>query len=240
MGGVPFNPLTALTGLIIWADASVTASLTLSGSNITSIADQSGAGNNLAAGGGNVPYSATGFNTNKPAMVFTNGNTATLQKVITMGTGSTLTAWYVGTTGVGASSIAGRIISYGGGFGGDNNNIGSFTVAAGSPFTSLDLNRNGVHAGSSGLSVDPAGHRVIVTINSSGNMTMFVDGVAGGTTGTSNGAWANTGNFSLGRQASAASDYWYGPIGEFGLATGFSNSTLVGQLDTYLKNKWGL
>jgi hypothetical protein len=82
-------------------------------------------------------------------------------------------------------------------------------------------------------------HRVIATINSSGVMTIYVDGVA--TTGnTLNAAFVSGGVLAFGLAAFATTSPWDGPMSEFGVATGFTNSTDVASLDTYLKNKWGL
>jgi hypothetical protein len=62
-----------VTGLIgVW-DASVTASLSLSGTDILAVADQSGAGNHLTWPGGastKAVYNATGFNTSYPTIDF--------------------------------------------------------------------------------------------------------------------------------------------------------------------------
>lgn len=238
---VPIAP-SSLSGLIGWWDASITASLTLSGSNVTAIADQSGTSHNLSnAGGGTVTYSATGFNSSYPAWTFPNSGTGLLYSTPMPMTGGSLTLWYVGTLGVGASSIAGRIISYAAGAGSDDfNNAASFSMGVGSPFTSVDFNRNNTHAGASGISASPAGHRFIVTIDASGNMTFYVDGVAGTPTGVSTGTWASNGEIMLGREVGFNADYWYGTQAEVGMATGFSDSTTVAGLDLHLKNKWGL
>ncbi len=242
-GGIGYSPLTGLTGVIGWWDTKVTASLTLSGSNATAIADQSGLGNAITNGGtGNViTYSATGFNTSYPGMN-SNGGTSFLESPVAnfpMGTGNTLTSWYVGTMLTGSTTGFGRVMSYTHGGVGDNTNAGSWGVFA-STTTETQFFRNNQFASKTGISASPAGHRCIYTINSSGLMTVYVDGVASATTATSTGNWISSGVLGLFRQAQHNQDCGYLTIAEAGIATGFANSTDVANLDTYLKNKWGL
>ncbi len=241
-GGGGFSSPLNLTGLIGWWDMSVSASITLSGSNITALADQSGAGMNLTnTGPGNVSYEATGFNSSYPTIHLNNITLSALGTTsFPMGTGNTLTAFYVGTCTEGATSAAGRSMSY--------SQVGvqdaSFAVAwcvnnASSLTTNTFISRNSLTAGISSLSAPPAGHRFIYTIDSGGVMTAYVDGVASSTT-TSAGNWTTGGNFALGRQAGLTNDYSELKISESGVATGFTDATTVALLDTYLKNKWGL
>ncbi len=234
-GGGGLSPL-GLIGLIGWWDTSVTASMTLSGSNITNIADQSGLGHGLI-GAGTVVYSATAFNTSFPGAQFINGNSGALAAGLPLGTGNTLTAWFVGTLGTGASSASGRIMSYNEAADSihfDFNSPGSWVLGAGGTFTGVDLNRNNTHASATGLTASPAGHVVIITIDSSGVMTVYADGVPS-TTGTSSGNWvSNPGYFGVGRQPAYVTDFWYGVLAEWGVATGFTNlrtyMTVVGAL----------
>jgi len=237
----PVSP-AALTGLVGWWDTSVTSSLTLSGTNVTAFASQTGISNTTLSNYNNVPYSATAFNTSYPGLNYVNGNAGTLEVAsFPMGTGNTLTAFYVGTMASAASSAAGRVMSYAKNISSnDFDNAGSWTVSNGTPLTtSVLLTRNSLNTQLAGISASPAGHRVIVTIDSSGVMTVYVDGVAS-STATSSGNWVSGGYFDLGRQARTASDYWYGVIAEAGVATGFTNATGVAGLDAYLKAKWGL
>ncbi len=238
-GGGATLPPSSLTGLIGWWDTSVFASLSLSSGNCTQILDQSGSGNRLdTAGGRSQPYSATGFNTSYPGITTTSGNGFFETAGATpfpMGTSNTLTAFYVGTLGTGGS----RIMSYAAPGTNDHNTASSWTIANSTPWTSCVIQRNSINIASPTGSAAPAGHRIIATINSSGVMTVYLDGVAGSTT-TSSGNWATNGAFDLMRQASHDSDFWYGTIAEAGVATGFTNSTDVAALDLYLKNKWGL
>ncbi len=231
---------TSLTNLIGWYDANVFASLTLSGSNCTAIADQSGFGSGVALGsfGGTVTYSATSFN-GKPGLTFSSGNSAVLEgHPFPMGTGSTMTAWAVCKM-TGASTSSGRILSYAKTISSEDfDNIGSFAVGSGSTPNNVDFNRNNVHS-TNGTLAASTNYRFIFTVDSSGNMTTFVNGVPA-TSGVSNGAWGDGGYFDLGRQAARADNFWFGTLAEAGVARGFSDYATVLGLDLYLKNKWGL
>jgi len=63
----PFSP-TDLSGLSLWVKAD--AGVTLSGSNVTAWADQSGNGNNVIANTGEEPTFVSSFLNNKPAIQF--------------------------------------------------------------------------------------------------------------------------------------------------------------------------
>ena len=64
-----FHPTDAGANLWMWYDASVSASLTLSGSNVTAWADQSSNSNNAGVGGGSPTYSSTGWDGSSQAAV---------------------------------------------------------------------------------------------------------------------------------------------------------------------------
>ncbi len=245
-GGGGFTPLTGLTGLIGWWDASVTASLTITGgTNVNSVADQSGGGNTMnKVGSSNFPqYNATGFNTSHPAIVFSGSALAALGCAsFPMGSGNSLTVFYVGTLAEFGSSGNGRFVSYSlPGVHDDFNFVGTWQFSTSSPVDTTKINffRNSVNVNKSGLTASPAGHRIILTIDSGGGITLYVDGVSVAT-GTSGGNWNSGGSLSWGRDAFTDAAYMSMTAAELGVATGFSNATTVGQLDTYLKTKWGL
>jgi len=128
------GPPPGVTGIIGRWDASVFSSLSLTGSSINSIADQSGAGNDLTWPGGAATknlYNATGFNTSFPTIDFSNTNSGGLQKTgFALGTGNTLTVWFVGNANALFSQNNCRAMSYSGGTGGqaDDDNNASFFV----------------------------------------------------------------------------------------------------------------
>jgi hypothetical protein len=240
-GGPP-----GVTGLIGWWDASAASSLSLSGSNVNSIADQSGQGNNLSAASPPV-YSATGLNS-RPSMDFSGTTGAGLIKnSFAFGTGNTLTVFFVGQFTKLFSTAYGRAVSLsaGPGYTGitgtttDQDNNYSFSLGQEGTGDNIVLYRNASIADRS-FPGDGTPHRCIATIDSSGVMTIYVDGVA--TTGnTLNTAFASGGQLQIGNVSSTGSNaHWHGQLSEIGISPNFTNSTNVAALDTFLKTKWGL
>lgn len=234
------TPPAILTGVIGWWDASVTASLNLTGSNINSVADQSGFGNtmNWDTVLSKPTYNATGFNSSKPAMVFAL-STALKATNFPLGTGNTLTIWAVTTMPAAGTQQYGRYFSYAS-VGLQDFNLAGHWLFAMNSFTATQcaFMRNSITAASSTVTGSPAPHRLIVTINSSGLITIYIDGVSVGTA-TSAGNWVNAGTLRIGCDH-ANQSVLVAPIAECGIATGYSDATVVAQLDTALKNKWGL
>lgn len=238
----PFTPVN-LTGLIGWWDASVTASLSLTGSDINSVADQSGGAHTMNWTGFLKPtYSATGFNSTKPAILLGSGSALVTASGFPMGTGNTLTAWHVGTMcNSSGSDTDARVLDYKSA-GADYNNDGSWAAyRAGTSTQSASFIRNLIAATTAAsFAAYPAPHRFIYTIDSSGVMTIYVDGVASATA-TKSGNWVSGGVAQIGLHLNTAGgNFWSGPIAEAGIATGYSDAATVGQLDNYLKSKWGL
>jgi hypothetical protein len=237
--GETWTPV-ALTGLIGWWDASVTASLTIgSGSKITNIADQSGAANHLGNGSTTEKptYNATGFNS-RPGMVFATALDTRINSTsaFPMGTGNTVT-FFVVTTIESNSDLWGGILSYlAAGQSNSTDNVASWSLLRSVSNPVAAIWRNGVTSIATGMSYSTP-YRLIGTINSSGLMTLYVNGVASGTTGTQAGNWVTAGTATIGK---AGNFLFNGVLAECGIATGFSDATTVAALDTYLKNKWGL
>ena len=238
--------LPSLTGLIGHWDASNTASLTLSGANITNVADQSGVGNHLGDGSSsNKPqYSATGFNTSYPAMVFTGTSSQVMQAtgVFNMGTGLSKTCFAVINMSSAAASFA-RFMSYlASGASGDGNNAGSWCLERNTSNSQLAYERSN-NTSVVNITIGSP-YRVIVTVDGSGNSLLYLNGVSQ-LAATNASHWVSGGLFALGATPGggipgAAALFWTGTIVEAGVATGYSDATTVGQLDTYLKAKWGL
>lgn len=228
-------------------DASNVASLNLTANKVNSIADVSGGGNTMVkAGSSNFPlWASNAFNTTYPGIVFTGTDLTGLQATpFPMGTGSTLTIWYVGTCARALTANQGRFISYTKPAAAqDFNNVGSFTLStSGGSLTAFFMTNNTLNTSITGLAASPAGHRVIVTKDSSGVVTIYVDNVAS-TTFTSAGNWVDAGFMNIGEQHSSIAsglDYVSSAVGEVGVSTDFSSATAVAALDAYLKNKWGL
>jgi hypothetical protein len=85
-----------------------------------------------------------------------------------------------------------------------------------------------------GRSLYPAAHIFIVTVSAAGQMKIYCDNVLGDTSSQS-GNWVSGGKISVGRQGPNG-NYLKGTFAGAGVATGFSDATAVGQLDTYLRS----
>lgn len=241
-----FAPPSQVTNVIGWWDASCAASITTTGTPfaVAAIADGSGNSNDMTKfGSSNWPqYSTTMFNTSHPGILITATDLCALScpNPFPMGTGNTLTAWYVGTLARSTSGSGGRTLSYSAPGRLDFDNAGSWTVVTNVSTTLTNFFRNNVGVPSNTGTVYPAGHRFILTIDSSGIMTSYLDGIASATS-TSPGNWVTGGSMFFGAEASFASGaIWSGIVGEWGVATDFTNFTNVTALDLALKAKWGL
>ena len=230
----PTSP-PGVTGMLGWWDASVTASLSLTGSDINSVADQSGGSNNLTWYFAKPTYSATGLG-GYPAINMAGGKALT-KTSFPMGTGNTLTWFFVGRLGLSSSSSSGRYLSYAStSNANDYDDVQSWMVFRASSTTQMTFYRNATSTAKT-TTAHPAVHRFIGTVNSSGVMTLYIDNVAS-TTATLAGNWSSLGTFIVGSNLST--EFIDTDFGEIGVATGYSDATAVGLLDAYLKTKWGL
>jgi hypothetical protein len=234
-----FTPIN-LTGLVNWIDASNFASLNLTGSAVNSIADLSGNSTTLTAVGTNKPiYNATAFNCNYPALYFNSSyqNTLKASGIVPLGTGNELTAFIVCYNDAANSIASARYLAYlASGQSNDSNNVPSFTIIRNSTsVTDASAIRNSTTATNSGGTL-LAPHRYILTINSSGVMTLYVDGVASATA-TASGNWTTNGSAIIG-SLNATGQWMDGHVAEAGISNVFANSTKVAQLDAYLAAKW--
>ena len=235
----PDTPLPELTGVIGWWDASVFASLNLTGSIINTVADQSGNSNDLGAFGSNArpTYSPTGFN-GKPAMLFSATSHSALScSHFGMGAGDTLTIWVVGARV--NNDQFGRAMSYTApGASHDYDHVGSWACSFANVSRSIHLERNNQITPDSSIVNQNVPARWIGTIDPSGNMKVYTDGVGTSTT-SSPGNWVTDGDLTLGVGKLVAA-FWDGTIAECGVSTDFYDATAVAALDDYLKVKWGL
>jgi len=226
-----------VSGLLAWYDSSVFSSFTLSGATITNVTDQSGNGNHLGNGATSFrpTYSATGFNTSYPAMVFA-AQQINSTSTFPMGTGNTLTFWLVGTMSS-SSSTNGRSISYYSGTASDFSIAGNWIFARNGAGATAMVMRATIHADQS-ISYDTP-YRFIGTIDSSGVMTLYLNGVASATA-TSSGNFISNGTLGIGGSVDSGGSLWSGSFAEIGISTAFTNSTDVSTLDSYLRTRWGL
>jgi len=152
-----------------------------------------------------------------------------------MGTGNTLTFWTVSFMAT-ATTTFGRAISYTGATN-DFNDVHSWEVERNNGANSLHMVRNLVDTGN--MSVTLLTPFVMIgTVNSSGVMTLYINGVAS-TTGTQSGNWGTNGSACLGGGVHET-EWWDGAVSEAGISTNFTNSTDVTTLYNSLKAKWGL
>lgn len=197
------------------------------------------------AGFGRPTRIATGFNTSYPCTMFDTAVGSAMEATsFPMGTGNEITVWLVGTKGDFTSNSNARIMSYMGS--GDTNDLTSSVGSWCIPFTNPGVNyfsRNNTSVTNGGGANYPGGNRYIFTVNSSGVMTPYLDGVAG-TTATVSGNWKTNGTLDFGRSAQNslgfAGNYWTGPMAECGIATSCLPPSSVVALDRLLKLKWGL
>lgn len=231
---IPVSP-PGVTGVIGWWDASVTISLTLSGSDILSIADLTCGGNTLNGAATKPVYSATGLNS-LPSMLFT-PSSAIFADLFPMGTGNTLTFWTVSFMSSGTTQF-GRNISYTAPFTSDFGCVCSWEVERNNSGNSIRLVRNLNDTGNMAVTLGTP-FILIGTIDSSGVQTIYVNGVPS-STATVVGNWISLGGMNLGSARLSGTEFWSGAISEAGVSTDFTNSTNVAVLNLYLKNKWGL
>ncbi len=152
-----------------------------------------------------------------------------------MGTGNTLTGFWVGSFGSGSQSN-GRAISYFGGVGSDFSDAGSWIFFRSGAAETMAMMRTSISVTKAMTYDSPS--RFIGTIDSSGVETLYVNGVAS-STNTSSGNWLNNGTLGIGASITDT----VGVVGlgsHIGIGTQFTNSTDVATLDTFLKTKWGL
>ncbi len=224
-----------------WWDTSVASSLHLSGSTVDGIDDISGNGNHMTQNGShNKPtYSATGFNTSYPAMLFSAASIQTLAaSSFPMTTNKAMTVWVVGTmtssTGISGNMVAytkpGATTSY--------NNDGSWLLSKSGVNEKIFMYQNARFTEQSftyGSNI-----RVIATVNSGGGVSVsinggiaftgpgFVDYVTGGVLSLGNGS-ASGDNLPLD-----------GKICECGVTGANSTNGDIAALDAALQAKWGL
>lgn len=220
-------------------DASLTSSLTLgAGSAVTNWVDASGNGNDLGDGSTSSKpvYAATGGPSSKPILTFSSGHRLFVtSSTFPMGTGNTLTFFWVGSMNSATDAYGMPIIYPGSGTVAD---IGTWYFSRENTNQQFRFNRN-ASAVSPAMVYDTT-YRVIGTIDSGGAMTLYIDGVA--TTGaTQAGNWIDNGQFALGETpTNPGLRRFAGTMSHVGVSAAFTNSTDVATLDAFLQTKWAL
>lgn len=236
-----------LPGLVFWVDASVSASIHLSGSKVTQWDDQSGHNYNLIqATGANQPtYQATGFNSNFPTVRFTVASStwmATTANSVAMGTGLVGSLFGVGqkTSSTGPSARSLSYIENGQTIDTASSHSAAWILVSGAGNTDMTSYRGGFHASDSNMFLDGTNYR-FGNIYDNVNDTNYVNNVAGTPVATSGLTWTSPGTIIVSAETtSSPTAFWDGPISEL-VVTNMAIS--IGDrlsLDNYFRAKWGL
>lgn len=227
----------SLAGTVLgnW-DTSVFSSITVNTGVVTNFADVSGQGNNFGDGViTNKPtYSATAL-ASRPALVFTAAQQLNNTNVFPMGTGNTLTFYWVGTLSSSVTNAYSRLLSYGAA--GTDSSVGTFYLAREALGQQVRFDRNAQAIISNVTYATPM--RLIGTVTSGGALTLYLNGVAA-SGATQAGNWVTGGNLAIGASFYNAGTFYTGLISEVAIANGFTNSTNVAIIDNCLKVKWGM
>lgn len=234
---------SALTGVVLNLDASISASVHLSGSNVTQADDQSGNGNNFvqATGARQPTYSATGFNGAKPGITAVAANAQFLQNATFPLNTTTMSIFAVHTftasdpinNGFASFQAAGQADD----FGNNPSFILSAPPAAGSPYrlVSNAYNDNQLSASTQN---SPA---TIGWVFDGANGTGYLD-FAADTPVTRTAAFGGTtGLLALGsRPWNGNAPSFDGTYGEIIFASSVASSGQRSTLHTCLSAKWGV
>lgn len=234
--GGSWTPTDLGSNLIAWYDASDSGSITGS-SPVTAWNDISGTGNHLVSSGGGPTYSATGFNSGYPGMIFSASSTTRMVDATFTGTsGAVLSTFMVGTM-TGSTEAFGRAVSYtiSGG-----NDYDSTTAAA---LILRDNANNNVQsyrnsAGRSTKAISLSTPTIIGCVYDGTNHTMYVDNVAASPSAFTSNFSATNAYLYIGADGAVTS--WDGYICEIIMFTTAPDSTLLNNIDSYFTTKWGL
>jgi hypothetical protein len=239
--GAPDNPLEIFGGtdLIGWWD--LHTGVTLSGSDITAIADQSGNGKTLT-NSGTVPYDATGFN-GGPCINFVATNNAALQNTsfTGFGTGTTFAVFIVGQMHTETENFA-RLCAFVGATGAtDSSNLGSFAWNRTGTTNAIDLTYFGTPYAAQSISL-ATNYRLGIVGNGT-HFTHYVNNT-GGTPEAGGLTFQNTASIlAIGIDIAAGalgSQVWDGQMAEIVILKIAPDSTQRDSLDDWFTYNWGL
>lgn len=245
-GAAPCSAFTIPTtaNLVAWIDACVAASFTLASGAVQTAVDQSSNGYVFSSGAVGPQYNATGFN-GRPTLEYSDAGTlcSLNYPTVALGTGNTLTIFAAASLApdiINGFHAGGRLMSYTTASH-DTDNDGSFALYRQGATSALTFTRNSITAPVVTVSYDTK-RRIIFTLKSDGTRTLYIDGVATSVAGAV-ANFVSPGYLSIGGSEFDTSFFganYSGLISEIGLYSTYSDSTAVGLLDTYLKNKWGM
>jgi hypothetical protein len=238
-GGAPaWTPADLGAALKGWWKADV--GVTLSGANVTAVADQSGNGKTLT-NSGVVPFSATGFN-GKPTFNFVAANNAGLQNLsfTGLGTGVTGSVFIVGQFSPLANGAYGRAVSFDGTGGGDTATIANaawiFIPAGTSNVATYRAGFLGTY-----LAVVSTNYRMGSIFDGANNI-VYVNNLPS-TPVACAAPWGNTtAKFGIGNgfAASFGGSAWDGPISEIIVTNTALSLAERNSLDGYFTGKYGI
>lgn len=230
----------SLSGLIVWLDASVSASVIRSGANVSAWNDQSGNGNNFTATN-NPQYSATSFPGSLPGISSWSGSAYIRNASISLNS-ATLSCFAVFS--MTSTNAFGGIVSIQGASGGND-----FNTADGVAFSAG--NNNQTTSVARGGSPSYSGSRNITTgsARSGGYVFNGTQGITygdfSGTTAASSSTAAignTTAAIAIGVRQSTGPSFanpWIGPISEVIITTSAITGTDLTNLQAYWAAKWG-
>lgn len=240
-----FTPAN-LSGLFIWLDASVDASVIRSGADVSAWNDQSGAGNNFT-GNNNPQYSATGFPGSKPGISLTSGSSHSFNRTSVSLNSAALSVFMVMTQS-NPNGNAGFICCAPTSGGNDFNSVGGFaftSTATGSGSNGQRVTRGGGAPSYDGFPTSPAINTAAVygfICDGAGNITQYPNFSSASSAACVTNAFGNTAaNIAIGaRQApGVAATYMTGTIAEVVMCASALDGTARANLQAYFAAKWG-
>jgi hypothetical protein len=242
--GAPSSAATCasvLPGLVVNLDASVTASVHLSGSSVTQWDDQSGNGNNFvqATGARQPTFSATGFNATKPGVTVVAANAQFVQNTAVPFNSANLSIFAVITTTANSPINSGMVSFVGAGQADDFSNNASFVLSG-------DTSVVGVYKAVSNTINDSSfsdtgGPDAFGAVFNGTNGTAYKNFTAG-TPAAKVGAFGNTtANIAVGtRPWNGNTPSFDGTYAEVILTSGVISGGTLTTLHTCLSTKWGV
>jgi hypothetical protein len=233
-------PVIPASGLSLWLKAD--AGVTLSGSNVTGWADQSGNGNNASANSGQEPTFASSFSNSKPAIEF-NGTTQIMQiadanSLDFLTTSSFIVLKYIG------QGTGNNIVYF------KNANAGSpagpamygLVGANGDNLVSFSVNVGGWADYETSISIANAVPKILSMTYDGTDQNVYSNGGISNTFSIVGNIATSTGLFQIGgyNQSFGASEYFYGQIAEVIMYNRAVTGAERQQVEAYLMDKYAI
>jgi hypothetical protein len=236
---VPFSP-TDLSGLSLWLKAD--AGVTLSGSNVTGWADQSGNGNNASIGNsGQEPTFVSSFLNGKPAIEF-NGEGQVMQiadsnSLDFLNTSCFIVLQYIGQ-GTGNNIVYFKNANAGSPE--DPAMYGMVAKTAGDGLVSFSMNVNGWADHQTSINLTDTEPRILTMIYDGTDQKVYSNGALSDTFNIGGDISTSTGLFQIGgyNQSFNAAEYFNGKIVEIIMYNRWVNATERQQVEQYLNSKY--